>query len=84
MRLCSVHYISVDSSTCFGCRHPSSGARTTVITACGTAQLGLPPSAEQRERMLVDPVDQCQKLTVVRSPDDGCPHPKRVELSTEM
>ena len=31
----SVHYISVGSSTCFGCWHPSSGARTTVITASG-------------------------------------------------
>jgi len=26
----SVYYISVGSSTCFGCRHLSSGARTTV------------------------------------------------------
>ena len=31
----SVNYISVGSSTCFGCWHPSSGARTTVITASG-------------------------------------------------
>ena len=31
----SVHYVSVGRSTCFGCRHPSSGARTTVITASG-------------------------------------------------
>ena len=31
----SVYYISVGSSTCFGCRHPSSGARTTVSTASG-------------------------------------------------
>jgi len=31
----SVYYISVGSSTCFVCRHPSSGARTTVITAYG-------------------------------------------------
>ena len=31
----SVYYISVGSSTCFGCRHPSSGACTTVITASG-------------------------------------------------
>jgi len=29
----SVYYISVGSSTCFRCWHPSSGARTTVITA---------------------------------------------------
>ena len=29
----SVYYISVGSSTCFGCWHPSSGARTTIITA---------------------------------------------------
>jgi hypothetical protein len=28
-------YISVGSSTCFGCFHPSSGARTTVITVSG-------------------------------------------------
>ena len=31
----SVYNISVGSSTCFGCWHPSSGARTTVITASG-------------------------------------------------
>ena len=31
----SVYYISVGSSTCFGCWHPSSGVRTTVITASG-------------------------------------------------
>ena len=31
----SVYYISIGSSTCFGCWHPSSGARTTVITASG-------------------------------------------------
>ena len=32
----SVYYISVGSSTCFGCLHPSSGAHTTVITASGS------------------------------------------------
>jgi len=31
----SDYYISVDSSVCFGCWHPSSGAHTTVITASG-------------------------------------------------
>jgi len=31
----SVYYISLGSSTCFGCWHPSSGAGTTVITASG-------------------------------------------------
>jgi len=31
----SVYYISVGSSTCSRCWHPSSGARTTVITASG-------------------------------------------------
>jgi len=31
----SVYYISVGSSTCLGCWHPSSGARTVVITASG-------------------------------------------------
>ena len=31
----SFYYISVGRYTCFGCRHPSSGARTTVITASG-------------------------------------------------
>ena len=31
----SVYYISVGSSTIFGCWHPSSGARTTVITVSG-------------------------------------------------
>jgi len=32
----SVYYICVGSSTCFEYWHPSSGARTTVITAFGT------------------------------------------------
>ena len=45
MRLYSVYYISVGSSTYFGCWHPSSGARTTVITASGTGQPGLLPFA---------------------------------------
>jgi len=31
----SVYYTSVGSSTYFACRHPSSGTRTTVITASG-------------------------------------------------
>ena len=31
----SVYYISVGSSMYFRCSHPSSGARTTVITASG-------------------------------------------------
>ena len=31
----SVYYITVGSSTCFRCRHPSSGAGTAVITASG-------------------------------------------------
>ena len=32
----SIYYISVGSSTCFGCWHPSSGAPTAVIRASGT------------------------------------------------
>ena len=40
MRLYSVYYISVGSSA-----RLSSGARTTVITASGTGQPGLLPSA---------------------------------------
>ena len=39
MLLYSVYYISVGSSTRFGCWHPSSGAGTTVITASVTGQL---------------------------------------------
>ena len=31
----SVYYITVGSSTCYGCWHPSSGARTTVNKASG-------------------------------------------------
>jgi len=31
----SVYYISVGSSTCFGCWHPTSGAGTTVIIVPG-------------------------------------------------
>jgi len=45
MWLYSVYYITLDSSTCFGCWHPSSGAHTTVITASGTGQLSLLPFA---------------------------------------
>jgi len=41
----SVYCISVGSSTCFGCWHPSSGAGTAVITASGIGQPGLLPSA---------------------------------------
>ena len=41
----SGYYISVGSCTCFGCCHPSSGAGTAVITASGTGQPGLLPSA---------------------------------------
>jgi len=41
---------------------------------------------QQRERMLVDPVNEYQKLyiTAVPAPDDGCQHPKYVQLPTEM
>jgi hypothetical protein len=53
MRLYSVYYISVGISTCFGCRHPSSGAGIAVIT-------------------------------VVRARDDGCQHPKHVEMPAEI
>ena len=38
MRLYSVYYISVGSSTRFGCWHPPSGAGTAVITASGIGQ----------------------------------------------
>ena len=31
----SVYYITVSSTTCFACWHPSSGAGTAVITASG-------------------------------------------------
>ena len=39
-----IYSISVGSSICLGCWHPSSGAHTTVITASGTGQPGLLPS----------------------------------------
>ena len=45
MRLYSVYYISVGSSKCFGCCHPSSGAGTAVITASGVGQPDVLPSA---------------------------------------
>jgi len=45
MLLYSDYYTCVDSSTYFWCWHPSSGARTTVITASGTGQPGLLPPA---------------------------------------
>ena len=39
MRLYTLHYISVNCSTCFGWYlHPSLGAHITVITASGTGQ----------------------------------------------
>jgi hypothetical protein len=41
----TVYYISVGSSTCFGCWHPLSEARTTVITASGIDSPHLLPSA---------------------------------------
>jgi len=83
-----------------GCLHLSSGAGTTVITASGTGQPGLLPSALvvelERERMVVAnstaradgsrpgwPVSEAV-ITVVRAPDDGCQHPKHVELSADM
>jgi len=47
------YYISVGSSTCFGCWHPSSGNRTTVITASVTGLLGLLPSAVIIELLLI-------------------------------
>ena len=31
----SLYYVTVGSYTCFGCWHPSSGARTNVNTASG-------------------------------------------------
>jgi len=49
----SVYYINVGSSTCFGCWHPSSGARTTVITTSGTGQPDLLPSAHVVELELI-------------------------------
>jgi len=38
------------------------------------------------ERMAVDPVKSIPEavITVVRAPDDGCQHPKHVELPTDM
>ena len=97
MRLFSVYYISVGSSTCFGCWHPSSGARTAVITASSNGQPGLLSSALVVELQLIScnsttredgsrlgwPVPEAV-ITVVRAPDDGCQHPKHVELPTEI
>jgi len=62
MRLYSVYYISVESFTCFGCWHPSSGAHTTVITASGTGQPGWP----------VDQLTQLTQLTSARSCNYSC------------
>jgi len=48
--------------------------------------VGIHLFTQQRERMAVDPVNQYPEtlITVVRAPDDGCQHPKHVELPTEM
>ena len=84
MRLYSVYYISVGSSTFFGCCHP-----TTVITASGTGQPGLLPSAlvVQLSALVFEfqlnnesglPVPEVV-ITVV-----GCQHPKHIELPTEI
>jgi len=56
----SVYYISVGSSTCFGCWHPSSGARTT--DSCVSYDTHGSVTTQQREWMVVDPVNQYQKL----------------------
>jgi len=73
----SVYYIYVGSSTYFGCWHPLSGARTTVITSCTNSTTRADVSRP------VWPVLEVV-ITVVRAPDDGCQHPKHVELSTDM
>jgi len=92
MQLYWVYYISVDCSTYFGCWHPSSGDRTTVITASGTGQPGLLPSAlvvELEPTARADgsspgwPVPEAV-ITVVRTHDDGCQHPKQVDQSIEL
>jgi len=95
----SFYYISVGSSTCFECWHPSSGAGTTVNTASGIDWPDLLPSAlvvelelsllSSNSTMRADgsrpswPVPETI-ITVVPAPDDGCQHSKHVELSTEM
>jgi len=68
MRLYSVYYMSVGSSTCFGCRHPSSGARTTVTTASGTGQPVLLPSAlvVEWEHSVLILLASCQQTCMTR------------------
>ena len=56
---------------------------TTVITPSGTGQPCLLPSALRADGSRHGwPVPEAV-ITAVRAPDDGCQHPKHVELSTE-
>jgi len=56
----SVYYISVGSSTCIGCWHPSLYSCNYSfwywLTGCDSV------TTQQRERVVVDPVNQYQKL----------------------
>ena len=77
MRLYSVYYISVGSCTCFGCWYPSSGARTTVITASGTGQPV--PLLSSNSTTRADGSGTGWPLPeAVRARGDGCQHPKYV------
>jgi hypothetical protein len=79
MRLCTVNYISVNRSTCFGWQlHPSSGGHITVITTSGTGETSHIAFSE------VWPVPDAG-ITVICAPDDGWSyHPKHVEHFTEI
>ena len=70
-------------------------ARTTVITASDTGQPGILPSALVVELELINPTTGADGsrhgwpgpeavITAVRAPNDGCQHPKHVELPTEI
>jgi len=80
MQLCTVYYISVNCSKCFGWQlHPSSGVHITAIKASGTGETDSATSPEK-----VWPVSAAV-IAVISPPDDGWSyHPKHVQQFTEI
>ena len=80
-RIDCIPYISVGSSTCFRCWHPSSGAGTAVITASGIDELDLLPSAAIFELELIH---WYRTVPTVQHTWISVNTPKHVELPTEI
>ena len=78
----SVYYISAGSSTCFGCWHPSSGDNKWIPNVRNTwisFNLTKRTDGSRYGQSIPESV-----ITAVPAPDDGCQHPKHVELPAEM